>query len=362
MNAKHLKNAIYFSPIALGLLLSCNQKKAIKAESPATVPLKKIELVHPTMDQPTYSLALPAELKPYETVTIYPKIKGFVKQIFVDRGSKVRKGQLLAVLEAPEVSQQYLAAKSDANKFYENYLYSRQSYDRLKKAASKAGAVAEIELDRARSKFKSDSSAYAAVKANSRAIAQLQQYLRILAPFDGVVTSKNVSMGALVGENTQLALFSLAQTNHLRLTVSIPEKHAHSISKNTEASFTVSDQPGKVFKAKLSRKSDLLIPDSRAVTVEFDVANTQNQFGGGEYAQVKLNMRRIYPSLWLPASSVVHAQSGIFILKVENARIKRIPVSIGIRKGDMQEVFAELTVDDEVAKTGSEELAEGSKI
>lgn len=360
MTSKHFKHIVCFSPILLALFISCGQEKPKVAKTQA--PAKKIEVVNPIMDQPTYALELPGELKPYETVTLYPKIKGFVKQIFVDRGSRLRKGQLLALLEAPEVSQQYLAAKSDEHQFYENYLYSRQSYDRLKKAASRSGAVADIELDRARSKFKSDSAAYAAVKANSGAAAQLQQYLRILAPFDGVLTSKNVSVGALVGENMQMAMFTIAQTNRLRLTVAIPEKHAHSISKNMEATFSVSDQPGKVFKAKLSRKSDLLLSDSRAVTVEFDVPNQQNQFGGGEYTQVKLNMRRAYPSLWLPASSVVYAQSGIFVVKMENNLPKRVPVSAGIRKGDLQEVFADLSVTDQVVKVGSEELGEGSKL
>jgi membrane fusion protein (multidrug efflux system) len=360
MTPKQLKHIAYFSSIVLALFLSCNEKKPQAVKPPA--PAKKIELVNPIMDQPTYTLELPGELKPYEVVTLYPKIKGFVKHIYVDRGSKVKRGQLLALLEAPEISQQYLAAKSDEHKFHENYLYSRLSYDRLKKAASRSGVVAEIELDRARSKFKSDSAAYAAVKANSASAAQLKQYLRILAPFDGFITSKNVSLGALVGENTQLPLFSLAQTSQLRLTVAIPEKHAHSISKNMEASFSVSDQPGKFFSAKFSRKSNLLLPDSRAVTVEFDVPNGQQQFGGGEYTQVKLNMRRDYPSLWLPVSSVVQSQSGIFVIKIENARVRRIPASTGIRKGDLQEVFAELTVDDQVAKVGSEELIEGDKI
>lgn len=361
MNSKYLKSTIYFIPLT-ALFLSCGQEKPAATKPKTAAAAAKTELVSPILDQPAYFLELPGELKPYEQVTLYPKIKGFVRQIFADRGTKVKKGQLLAILEAPEVSQQYLAAKSDANKYYEDYLFSRQAYDRLKKAAGKSGAVAEIELDKAKSKFKSDSAAYIAVKASTGAVAQLQQYLRIVAPFDGVVTHKNVSVGALVGENTQMALFSLAQTNHLRLTVSIPEKHAHSIGKNMKASFQVSDQPGKVFEARLSRKSDLLVQDARAVTVEFDVPNSNDQFGGGEYAQVKLNLHRAYPSLWLPVSSVVQAQSGIFVLKLENQVIKRVPVTLGIRKADLQEVFGALESTDQIVKVGSEELAEGSKM
>jgi membrane fusion protein (multidrug efflux system) len=355
----HIK-LFYFLPFLL-LIGACGPEKPKMAPSKSKK-LTAIEVINPTLDQPGYVLELPGELKAFEEVILYPKVKGFVKNILVDRGSKVSRGQLLAILEAPEISQQYLAAKSDENKFYEDYLYSRQSYDRLKKASTKSGAVAEIELDRARSKFRSDSAAYAAVKAKTGISAQLQQYLRITAPFDGVVTDKKVSVGALVGEGSQTALFSIAQTKNLRLTVAIPEKHAQSINKETKVSFIVANHPGKVFHSKLSRKSGVLDQQSRSITVEFDIQNSSGELGGGEYAQVKLNMRRAAPTSWLPVSSIVNAQSGTFIIKVVNNVIERIPVSLGIRKGEFQEVFGELKPEDQIVKAATEELTEGSQI
>lgn len=350
----------YLLPFLL-LVGACGNEKP-KVDQSKSKKVIAIQVINPILDQPAYSLELPGELKAFEEVVLYPKIKGFVENIMVDRGNKVNKGQLLATLEAPEISQQYLAAKSDENKFYEDYLYSRQSYDRLKKASAKSGAVAEIELDRARSKFRSDSAAFASVKAKTGVSAQLKQYLRIIAPFDGVVTDKKVSVGALVGEGSQTALFSIAQTRNLRLTVAIPEKHAQSINQETRVSFTVADHPGKVFQSKLSRKSGVLDQQSRSITAEFDINNSSGELGGGEYAQVKLSMRRPTPTVWLPVSSIVNAQSGTFILKVVNNIASRIPVSVGIRKGELQEVFGELKPEDQIVKTGSEELTEGSKI
>ena len=359
---KYIKISALIIPVLL-IMAGCGQEKPNKAAINSKVEkIAEVQVVNPISDQPSYALELPGELKPYEEVMLYPKVKGFVKKIMVDRGSRVSKGQLLALLEAPEISQQYLSAKSVENKFFEDYRYSRQSYERLKKAAARAGAVAEIELDKARSKFRSDSSAYASVKANTRASGQLQQYLRITAPFDGIITAKNVSVGALVGDNTNMELFSIAQTNHLRLTIAIPEKHAQSLGKNTKVIFTVSDYPGKEFQSTLSRKSDFVQQGSRSVTAEFDVLNSENELSGGEYAQVKLNMRRQYTTLWLPASSIVHAQSGIFVVTVENNMVKRVPVAMGIRKGDLQEVFGELQEQDQVVKIGSEELIEGIKV
>jgi len=359
INKQYIK-PFYALPFLL-LLGACGNEKPKTGQPESNKPIS-IEVINPILDQPGYSLDLPGELKAFEEVVLYPKVKGFVKNIMVDRGSKVSKGQLLAVLEAPEITQQYLAAKSDENKFYEDYLYSRQSYDRLKKASAKSGAVAEIELDRARSKFRSDSAAFASVKAKTGVSAQLQQYLRITAPFDGIITDKKVSVGALVGEGSQTALFSIAQTKSLRLTVAIPEKHTHSINKETKVSFTVANHPGKVFQSKLSRKSEVLDQQSRSIAAEFDVNNSSGELGGGEYAQVKLNMRRSTPTIWLPVSSIVNAQSGTFVIKVENNIVSRLSVSVGIRKDELQEIFGALKPEDQIVKIASEELADGSKI
>ncbi|WP_345947737.1 efflux RND transporter periplasmic adaptor subunit [Mucilaginibacter sp. PAMB04274] len=349
-------------PVAL---LACACSDQSKKEPVATTAVPKIttvKVISPVQRQPLYKLTVPGELVPFEQVTIYPKIKGFVKKIFVDRGSVVKKGQLLALLEAPEVNEKYQSSRSDQQKYYEDYLYSRQSFDRLKKAAEKNGAVAAIELDKARSKLRADSSAYASAKSTTSASAQLSDYLRITAPFDGVIVDRNISVGALVGENMTTSLFVVAQNQRLRLTVAIPEKHAASVSTGTDVTFTVSDHPGKVYHSKLSRDGKLLQQSTRSVTVEFDVNNKDMSLSGGEYAQVLLMLRRPEPTLWIPATSVVHAQSGIFILDADSGRIKRIPVVEGIRQDSLQEVFGQLKPDLKIVKNGTEELAEGTKI
>lgn len=363
-----MKNIEKYKQISLLLCIpimmaACTSRSSKKTDISEGAPVKvKTEVVHPISDQPVYTLSLPGELKPYEEVMVFPKVKGFVKKIFVDRGTKVKKGQLLALLEAPEVAQKYVSAKSDERKAREDYLYSQQSYERLKKAAIKSGAVAAIELDKAFSKLKSDSAAYAAVSSNTRISDQLQQYLSIRAPFDGTVMERNVSVGALVGENTGQPLFSIVQNDRLRLTVAIPEKHSQSLASQTKATFTVSGLPGQVFQSVLSRKGDFLQQKSRSVIAEFDVLNRGLVLGGGEYAQVNLELRRPVTTLWLPATSIVSAQSGLFVSKIESGFLKRIPVLLGNRKGELQEVFGMLTTDDEVLKKGSEEWKDGDKL
>ncbi|MBC7654026.1 MAG: efflux RND transporter periplasmic adaptor subunit [Oligoflexus sp.] len=361
MNTKINK---YPTLILLGLSLSfiisaCSQNKT---ESNEKVKKKEqvVETVFPIKDQPIYSISLPGELKPYEEVIIYPKTKGFVKKLYADRGTLVRKGQLLAVLEAPEVLQKNALDRSSAQKFKEQYLYSQQSYQRLKKASQKSGAVAAIELERAMSQFKSDSAAYESAKANSNISGQLGRYLQIRSPFDGIVTQRNISEGALVGENMNTALFSVAQNNRLRLVLAIPEKHASAINKNTIATFTVSGLPGRTFKASLSRSADVLDKSSRSVNVEFDI-NHQTLLNGGEYAQAKIRLQRPDSTLWVPTSSVINAQAGVFVVRITNGIIERVPVLTGSQLDGKIEVYGDLSVTDKIAKTGSEELIEGGK-
>lgn len=308
---------------------------------------------------PEYEISVPAELKPYEQVAIFAKVSGFVKQLYVDRGDHVRKGQLLAILEAPEMNQRYLSDKATEQKIYNDYLFAQQAYDRLKDASATAGAVAAIELDRAKSSVESARAAYEASKAGTTHTSQLQQYLRITAPFDGVITERNVSVGALAGTSSNQSLFMMAQGNKLRLTLSLPEKHAASVQQGVQANFTVSSQPGKTFETTLSRTSGLLNQQDRSLTLEFDVNNPSGELQGGDYAQVKLKLKRKQPSTWVPKKSVLTTQTGTFILILDDQEIKRIPVKEGVHLDTLTEVFGQISTESQIILKPSEEIKEG---
>lgn len=207
----------------------------------------------------------------------------------------------------------------------------------------------------------SDSAAYHSLKAEMAAAEQLADYLEIRAPFDGIITHKNVSQGALVGAQEK-PLFVLAQQDRLRLTIAIPEKHAQGLAENTMATYQVSNYPNATFTAQLSRSSGVLDHTLRSLIVEFDVENKERKLKGGEYVQAEVQLRRSAPSLWVPTRSIVHTSSGAYVLKVENGRIKRVPVEKGIQQGALTEVFGKLEAQDTVVKKGSEELHEGMKI
>jgi membrane fusion protein, multidrug efflux system len=315
-------------------------------------------------DQPQFTITLPGELKPFEEVNIYPKMKGFVKKIYVDRGSYVRKGQLLAQLEAPEIGAQYAARTSTSSTAYQKFLFSKQSYQRLKEAARKEGAVATIELERAYAQYLGDSAAYHSSRSEASASGQLQAYLRITAPFTGIITNRFISEGALVGEGGMQGnpLFQLTQESRLRLEVAIPEKQAQALSAGTKATFTLIDYPGKTFTATLSRNSGALDTRTKSVVAEFDIDNTGNELRSGQYAKVSVQLKRKQPTLWVTASSVVQAQTGVFVVKNEANKTKRVPVQIGVTKDTLVEVFGNLNVGDQILLKGSEEIKEGTKI
>jgi len=174
-----------------------------------------------------------------------------------------------------------------------------------------------------------------------------------------VITQRNVSVGALAGTGSNTPLFYMAQGNKLRLTVSLPEKHAASVHSGMPATFTISSQPGKTFDARLSRTSGLLDQQDRSLTLEFDVNNASGELQGGDYAQVNLKLQRKNPTYWVHSKSVLNAQSGTFVLTLNDDQIKRIAVNEGIRLDTLTEVFGHLSPEDNIILKPSEEIKEG---
>lgn len=312
-------------------------------------------------DRPRFSLRVPGELLPYEQVDIYAKINGFVQKLYVDRGSYVQKGQILVRLEAAEMEEEFSARKSVSGTAYQQYLFSKQSYERLKSASKKSGAVATIELEKAYSQFLADSAKYKSTVSLAAAAGKLQSYLEIRAPFSGIITERFVSEGALVGAGTRSEpLFQLSQQNKLRLTVSIPEEQANAIPDDAFVTFSVIDLPGRTFEAKLSRTSGALSPVTRSVTAEFDIPNEDLLLSAGQYADVKLQLIKKEPTMWVPRKSVVNSQAGTFVLVVRNDSAMRIPVHKGISQETYTEIFGAIKPGERVIAEGTEEIQNGT--
>ena len=363
MKTKYYLQALTGIALAAITMSSCTGG-AKKKEENKTRAKPPVAIATVSLGRPAYTLELPAELKPYESVELHAKVRGFVKRIFADRGAKVYKGQLLALLEAPEMGHQHISDRANQDKLMAQYQFSRQAYERLRDAAAKkSGSIAAIEIDRARSQMRSDSAAYVSARSITSRSSQLTNYLRITAPFSGTITGKNVSEGALVGETGGMPLFTLAQNNKLRLSVAIPEVHANSVYPGMRVSFTVMSSPGKKFDAILSRNSDLLNTGDRSLVLEFDVDNPGKELRGGDYARVSIPLQRKEATLFVPSTSIMTTQSGQYVLKMDaDSTVRRIQVKEGIRKDSITEIFGPLQANDKVLKVASEEITDGERL
>ena len=294
---------------------------------------------------------LPAELTPYQAVAIYPRVSGFVEDISVDRGSVVRRGQLLARLSAPELFAQRAEAQAKVST-------DRATYERLKRASNTPGAVAKNELELAGGAFKADSE-------RVRSLRTLENYLTITAPFDGIVTERDVHPGALVGppaSSGTLPVARIEEDTRLRLTVPVPESDAGNIEQGATAEFTVRTWPGQRFIGTIARISHSVDERTRTMPVELDVDNRDRRLAPGMFAEVRWPMHRDVATLFVPASAVVETMEKTFVQAVRGDRIQHVPVKTGRIQNDLVEVFGDLRAGDLVAARGSEELVNGTSI
>ncbi|GAB3513625.1 efflux RND transporter periplasmic adaptor subunit [Spirosoma knui] len=327
--------------------------------------------------QPSKRVTLPGELKPWNRVNIYAKVKGYVRDIAVDRGTSVRKGQVLARLEAPEViaelSQAQAQMQAQEATLVEQTTRARASrltYQRLVQTAKMEGAVSLNELDQAHARMQADSAMVAvargtvqAARSNYQAKTELRQYLTITAPFDGVVIERNISPGALVGAgDSGKPLFVLEDSRTLRLTVAIPESFANQLPAKSAVSFTVNAIPERRFNAQLARSAESLIEANRAMMAEFDVNNAGHELKAGMYAEVTLPVERSAKTLFVPTTSVVSSSEKMFVIRVRDNRAQWVPVQKGNVVDTLVEVFGDLQPGIAIVRTASEEIRDGQAV
>jgi RND family efflux transporter MFP subunit len=320
---------------------------------------------------------LPGEFQPYLSVPIFAKVSGFVRQVNVDRGSAVKKGQLLATLEAPEMQAQIVEAESKAQALAlqraeaDAKLAAAQStYDRLKAASATPGVVAENDVivaqktvEAAQSLVRSYDNSIKAAQAQVQAVKDLGQYLQIRAPFEGIITERNVHPGALVGPGAGTTpLMRLHQISRLRLVVAVPEALVGGIVKGARVPFTVPAYPGEPFSGVVSLVAHDLDEKTRSMAVELDVRNTDLRLGAGMYPEVQWPVKRPQPSMLVPPTSIVTTTERTFVIRVNNGVAEWVNVGRGARVGDLVEVFGQLKEGDTIVRRGTDEIREGSKV
>jgi membrane fusion protein (multidrug efflux system) len=389
---------------------SAQDQAAKTAASPAPAQTPTVNVTEVVSMEMNRRFRLPGELQPFQDVAIYARVTGFVEAINVDRGSVVRRGQLLARLRAPELDAQRSEAEARSRAAQSQRVEAaarvnsaraqrleaeaklaaeEATYQRLKAASATPGVVAgndvevaqrSVDANRARVQLwgENEKAAQAqlnALEENERALGaaartsqNIEAYLRITAPFDGVITERNAHPGALAGAGGQSAtpMFRLQQVSRLRLVVAVPESEVAGVASGTQVNFTVPALPGEQLTGVVQRISHALDAKTRTMPVELDVDNSSRRLAPGMFPEVIWPARRLRPSLFVPPTAVATTTERTFVIRVREGQVEWVDVKRGVAmnqpSGDLVEVFGDLAPGDQIAARGTDELRPGLRV
>jgi len=356
-----MRQKILFA-VLIVFLAACGDKKDPAAAATATNAPPRYQLVQAEREKVSQELKLPAQLAAFEEVSIFPKVNGYVKSVQVDIGSNVKKGQVLMLLDAPELEQAVAQAKERYARARSNFIIDRDNYERLKEAALTPGAVSPMDLAGSEGKMEADSALSNAEKVNWQMQQTMLGYLTVIAPFDGVITERNVHPGALVSAEAKDShpMLELKQVSHLRLQVDVPEDFASTLRVHDTISFYISALPGKRFTGEISRNSMNINRQFRTQRVELDVYNKESLMSPGMYADIILSAKGNPTALSVPQTAVVTSTERKYVLVVKNGRIAKVDVVTGNSSAGKVEVFGNLMPGDSVIANTNDEIKEGN--
>lgn len=397
--------------VATACRSSAQNQAAKTAASPAPAQTPTINVTEVVSLEMNRQFRLPGELQPFQDVAIYARVPGFVEAINVDRGSVVRSGQLLARLRAPELDAQRSEAEARSRAAQSQRVEAaarvnsaraqrleaeaklaaeEATYQRLKAASATPGAVAGNDLEvamrsteasRARVQLwgENEKAAQAQLKAleeNERALSEaartsqnIEAYLRITAPFDGVITERNAHPGSLAGTAggpSATPMLRLQQVSRLRLVVAVPESEVTGVTPGAKVNFTVPAMPGEQFTGVVRRVSRSLDVKTRTMPVELDVNNSSGRLAPGMFPEVIWPARRPRPSLFVPPTAIATTTERSFVIRVREGQVEWVDVKRGVAMnqpgGDLIEVFGDLAIGDQIAMRGTDELRQGTRV
>lgn len=366
----------------LSFCASCGTNSGSSTSAQGTAsPTPTVEVAKVTSRKLSVATRLPGELQAYEAVAVFPKVTAYVDSISVDRGSRVKAEQLMARLVAPEVAAQRAEAQSklqaaEAQRAEaEAKLASDQStYERLKSASATPGVVAGNDLEIAQKGAEADRARLQALRESAEAaksalksVTEIEGYLQVRAPFDGIVTERNVHPGSLVGPATSssgaaMPMLRVEKTTRLRLVVPVPEKYATGINVGSKVEFSVPAFPSQAFAGTIARVAHSVDVKTRTMPVELDVNNSDGRLSSGMFPEVLWPVRRTEPTLFVPTSAVARTTEATFVIRIRGGNTEWVNVQTGELDGKSIEVFGGLHEGDEVAVRGTDELRAGTHV
>ena len=341
------------------------------------VPAQTVDVVKVVSKKVERKIELPGEFLPYQSVVVRAKVTGFVNKVNVDRGSIVKEGQLLAILEAPELTAQRLEAEAKVQSIESQraeaeakVVSAESTYQKLKGASATPGVVSGNDLvivqkavDAAQAQAHAFEESARAARSSVQALKDMEGYLKVTAPFHGIITERNVHPGALVGPGASSpAMFQLEQNLRLRLVVAVPEVDVSGIERGARVSFTVPAYPGESFTAPIARVAHSMDIKTRSMAVELDLNNSSGRLAPGMYPNVLWPVRQAKAALLVPDSSIVTTTERTFVIRVHDGIAEWVNVSRGPAAGDLVEINGPLREGDLVVERASDELRAGTRV
>ncbi|HET7109063.1 MAG TPA: efflux RND transporter periplasmic adaptor subunit [Candidatus Acidoferrum sp.] len=322
-----------------------------------------VSVVHPVADAPSQEIALPGNTTAFIDAPIYARTNGYLKRWYFDIGASVKKGQLLAEIETPELDQQLQQARADLETAQANYNIAKITASRWEFLVS-TGSVSQQETDQARSDLTAKKAAADSSASNVRRLEELQSFEKIYAPFDGILTARNTDVGRLIdaGSSAPKELFHLASINKLRVYVAIPEVYSRAASNGATATLTLDEFPGEIFKGTLVRNANAFDAANRTLLTEVDVENPQGRLRPGAYVFVHFKLPESVSSVTIPANTLLFRKEGLQVGVVRDGKVQLVSVKMGRDYGNIVEILSGLSVSDSVVLSPPDSLLTGTPV
>ena len=359
-----------FAALLLGVFIAKGIRTRVHAEETLTTTTRQdavlaVAVTSPVQGAAAQEITLPANTQAFIDTPIYARTSGYLRKWYADIGTHVHAGELLAEIETPELDQQVLQAQSDLAATQANQQLAQITADRWTRLLAK-NAVSRQETDQATSDLNARQSVLSAAQANVRRLQQLQGFEKVYAPFDGVITARNVDIGALIQagdiNSPKLELFHVASTDKLRLFVPVPEVYANEVHNGDHVAVTSDAIPDAKFAGTIVRNSDSIDISSRTLNVEVDVINAEHKLFPGQYAFIHLAIPPSNSSMTLPSNTLLFRKEGLRVGVVRDGRVQLTPVQIGQDYGAKVEVISGLAPRDQVILNPPDSLAQGERV
>ena len=338
--------------------------KAVSAET-VQAAVTAVSVVSPKQSVPTQETILPGNVQPFISSPIYSRTNGYLRKWYVDIGARVKQGQLLAVIDAPEIDQQVEQSNSNLNTAKANLALAEITRNRYQ-GLLKSKAVAQQDVDNAEGTYNANKTIVEADQANVKQLQAMQSFERIYAPFDGVVTARNTDIGDLINSGNagggKTDLFHIAQPGTLRVYVNVPEEYSQGMKDGTSAELSLAEFPGRKFKGKLVRTSDAINITTRTLLIEIDVQNPTGTLLTGAYAEVHLAIPSQASTLVVPVNTLMFRSEGLRVGIVRDGKVVLAAVTPGHDFGNAIEIVSGLKADDKVIVNPPDSIISGQEV